>query len=201
MTILHLSDTHNKHRELAPLPAADVVVHSGDFSLAGTCEEAVDFLQWFCDLPHRHKIFIAGNHDNCLYGATLGGLDPNCHYLCHSAVTIEGIKFYGMPLFMQDAFAGKEEQIPTDTQVLITHQPPYGILDTSGGIPYGSEALLLRLVQLPNLQLHLFGHVHDAHGATTLQGIEFRNSALMDAHYRLYEPIYTITQIYPTDTK
>ena len=197
MTILPLSDTHNRHRYLAPLPAADVVVHSGDFCLAGTQEEAIDFLQWFCDLPYRHKIFIAGNHDNCLYGATLGGLDPNCHYLCHSAVTIEGIKFYGMPLFVRDAMSGKEEQIPTDTQVLITHQPPYGILDTSGGIPYGNEALLLRLPQLTSLQLHLFGHIHDAHGMEERHGITFRNGAVVDAHYRLTPQAYPLIDIAP----
>ena len=71
MRILHLSDTHNCHHRLRDLPEADVVVHSGDFCMVGTEQEALDFLNWFCDLPYKHKIFICGNHDDCLYGATL----------------------------------------------------------------------------------------------------------------------------------
>ncbi len=67
MRILHISDTHSKHRELPPLPNADVIIHSGDFTFAGSENEAYDFINWFCDLPFQHKIFIAGNHDLCMY--------------------------------------------------------------------------------------------------------------------------------------
>jgi predicted phosphodiesterase len=66
MRILHLSDTHNQHRELQKLPCADVIVHSGDMSMIGTGNEIVDFVEWFGALDYRYKIFIAGNHDYCL---------------------------------------------------------------------------------------------------------------------------------------
>ncbi len=66
------------HRRLTSLPEGDVIVHSGDFTMAGTEAEALDFMEWFCDLPYRHKVFIAGNHDFCLRGASLEGLDENC---------------------------------------------------------------------------------------------------------------------------
>ncbi|MDE6654552.1 MAG: metallophosphoesterase, partial [Muribaculaceae bacterium] len=95
MKILHLSDTHNCHHLLRDLPEADVVVHSGDFCMAGSEQEALDFLNWFCDLPYKHKIFVCGNHDDCLYGANIEGLDSNVHYLFNSCIEIEGIKFYG----------------------------------------------------------------------------------------------------------
>lgn len=36
MKILHISDTHSHHRQLQDLPAADVIVHSGDFTMVGT---------------------------------------------------------------------------------------------------------------------------------------------------------------------
>ena len=62
------------HRQLTNLPEGDVIVHSGDFTMMGTEGEALDFMEWFCDLPHRHKVFIAGNHDFCLRGARLEGL-------------------------------------------------------------------------------------------------------------------------------
>ena len=68
MTILHISDTHGKHNQLRDLPLADVLVHSGDFTMAGTEEEAIEFLEWFLNQPHLHKILVAGNHDDCLGG-------------------------------------------------------------------------------------------------------------------------------------
>lgn len=106
LSILHISDTHNRHRAMGTLPAADVLVHSGDITMNGTEQEVLDFLEWFCDLPHRHKLFIAGNHDSCLYGATIEGLPAGCHYLCYSSVMIEGICFYGVPMFSEDRANG-----------------------------------------------------------------------------------------------
>ena len=61
-TILHLSDTHSQHRRLTQLPDADILVHSGDFTMNGSEQEAIDFMNWFCDLSYPHKIFICGNH-------------------------------------------------------------------------------------------------------------------------------------------
>lgn len=100
--------------------------HSGDFTMAGTEEETFDFINWFCDLPYRQKIFVAGNHDDCLYGSVLSGLDENCHYLCNSGISIDGVIFYGVPLFVEDALSGNNKAfiqvIPKDTDVLITHR-------------------------------------------------------------------------------
>lgn len=133
------------HRQLTNLPEGDVIVHSGDFTMMGTEGEALDFMEWFCDLPHRHKVFIAGNHDFCLRGARLEGLDENCHYLCNSGVQIDGVKFYGVPMFFEDAINRRAENdfmnIPPDTDVLVTHQPPYDILDLSDEIHYGDPFL------------------------------------------------------------
>ena len=56
MTILHISDTHGLHNQLTDLPAADVIVHSGDFTLSGSEKEAIEFMQWFSDLPYKHKV-------------------------------------------------------------------------------------------------------------------------------------------------
>ena len=148
LKLLHISDTHGVHRRLRDLPEADILVHSGDFTMSGSEAETLDFLEWLCDLPYRHKVLVAGNHDACLYGATLDGLDDNVHYLCGSGVEIEGLKFWGVPMFMEDCVSGHQEQfyaaIPDDTDVLVTHTPPYGILDRDGSILYGSRELLKR---------------------------------------------------------
>ena len=54
MRIVALSDTHNQHRKVQ-VPPGDVVIHAGDFCINGTEDEALDFVQWFRELPHRHK--------------------------------------------------------------------------------------------------------------------------------------------------
>ena len=185
MKILHLSDTHGCHRQLKELPEADVLIHSGDFTMAGSETEAIDFMNWLCDLPYNHKIFICGNHDECLYGANIEGLDRNVHYLNNSDIEIEGFKFYGVPMFMRDS--RKREiyysSIPEDTDILITHVPPFGIMDFDGRRNYGSEVLLQKVSEMP-LKLHLFGHIHNAHGMQEIKGTIFSNGAIMSESYR-----------------
>ena len=186
MKILHISDTHGCHHRLRDLPEADVAVHSGDFCMVGTTTEAIDFLNWFCDLPYQHKIFICGNHDDCLYGANINGLDANVHYLCNSGIVIDGVNFYGVPMFMNDCITDRQSRnianIPTGTDVLITHSPPYGILDYADNIHYGSEEISQRIAQV-HPRLHLFGHIHVAYGIARINGINYSNAAIMDDSY------------------
>lgn len=186
MKILHISDTHGCHRRLHDLPQADIVVHSGDFTMNGSEQEALDFMNWFCDLPYPQKIFICGNHDECLYGATIDGLDGNVHYLCNSGIEIEGLKFYGVPMFMGDCITDRQTRhyanIPDDTDILITHTPPFGILDFDDNINYGSEELLSR-ISVVRPRLNLFGHIHARHGIKVFNGITFSNGAIMNADY------------------
>ena len=186
MKILHISDTHGAHRRMGELPEAEVLVHSGDFTMTGSESEAIDFMNWFCDLPHKHKIFICGNHDECLYGANIDGLDNNVHYLYNSEIEIDGIKFYGIPLFMGDSMFGKQKQfyekIPGDTDILITHCPPYGILDFDDDRNWGSEELLSAVIKL-SPQAHLFGHIHKSHGVLRLGSTIYSNSAIMNEDY------------------
>lgn len=197
MKILHLSDTHSCHRRLRDLPEADVVVHSGDFTMNGSQAEAIDFMNWFCDLPYRHKIFICGNHDDCLYGANIDGLDDNVHYLCNSGIEIDGLKFYGVPMFMGDCITDRQSRnyarIPKDTDILITHSPAYGILDFDDGINYGSEEILERLPSLQNLKAHMFGHIHAQHRIIEKNGVIYSNGAIMNTDYSFLNTPNSIT--------
>ena len=199
MNILHISDTHGKHRELADMPPADVLVHSGDFTMGGSDMEALDFLEWFCDLPYKHKIFIAGNHDDCMIDATLEGLPDNVHYLHDSGIIIDGVSFYGVPMLAE--FADGEMKlmerynlIPDKADVLITHRAPLGILDSMDSkIHYGSSLLLDKVASIKP-RLCLFGHTHDANGVKEWEGITFSNGAVTDSGYDLlYSPqVFTI---------
>lgn len=193
MLILHLSDTHSKHHELRNLPPADIIIHSGDISFAGSENEVMDFIEWFGALPYKYKIFIAGNHDACLFEANIDGLPENCYYLCNSSVTIQGVKFYGTPMFMEDLMSDdydtNMQKIPSDTNVLITHQPPYSILDFSANINHG-DSNLLEIVLKTKPKFHLFGHIHGAYGIEKSEHTTFVNAAILSENYELLnEPI------------
>lgn len=191
--ILHLSDTHGQHKNLKSLPEADIIVHSGDFTFAGSEEEAYDFMNWFCNLPYKHKIFIAGNHDMCMYGADhIDGLSRNVHYLYNNSVVIDGIKFYGIPMFMEDCMDGNLDvfinNIPDDTDVLITHMPPKGTCDLADygkGPEHRGNATLAELLKKLHPTCHLFGHEHDAYGKTIKENVIYSNACVVDSRYNL----------------
>jgi Icc-related predicted phosphoesterase len=191
MRILHISDTHNQHRKLHNLPAADVIIHSGDMAFAGTKNEVLDFMNWFSGLNYKHKIFIAGNHDDCLDGESIEDIESlgkNCRYLCNSGLKIEGIKFWGVPLFLSDDIEGRYPKmiakIPANTDILITHRPPFGILDKSGNINFGCPDLLERVLEIKP-KYHLFGHIHNAYGIKKTQATTFANASAVNEYYQL----------------
>jgi Icc-related predicted phosphoesterase len=64
MRITHISDTHNKHKQLdGKLPGGNLLIHSGDISSLGRKHEVEQFIKWFGKQDYTHKVFIAGNHD------------------------------------------------------------------------------------------------------------------------------------------
>ena len=191
MKILHFSDTHGKHHLLKGFPQADIIIHSGDMSENGTDSEVLDFLEWFCDLDFRHKIFVAGNHDLCLDGKQIEGLPDNCLYLCNSGVEIEGVKFWGIPYFLSNELNGDTAQlmakIPQKTDILITHRPPYGILDFEENNHFGCLNLQ-QFVPKTRPKYHLFGHVHAGYGVEKSQYTTFVNASLIRKNKIKNEP-------------
>lgn len=64
MRITHISDTHNKHKQLdGKLPGGVLLIHSGDISSLGRKHEVEGFIKWFDTQDYAHKVFVAGNHD------------------------------------------------------------------------------------------------------------------------------------------
>ncbi len=179
MIILHLSDTHGLHHRIKDMPAADVIIHSGDISNNGTEEEIFDFLNWFIKLPYLHKIFVTGNHDLCLWDAEgIENLPESIHFLQDSEVEIDGFKFFGL------AYNHQEDKVPDNTDVIITHEPPVMILDRSAGTHWGNAPLRNRIMEVKP-RYHLFGHAHDGYGILKQDGIVFSNAALLDDMNRL----------------
>lgn len=201
MRIICISDTHSRHDHME-VPPGDILIHAGDATMSGRAEEIIKFNHWLGQLPHPYKILIAGNHDWLFETepALAEGLITNAHYLRDSSVEIEGLKFYGspwQPRFMHWAFnlsRGEEikrkwDLIPDNTDVLITHGPPHGILDLVPRDSLGShentecEELLLA-VRKVKPKLHVFGHIHEGYGVARKSGITFVNACVCDAAYR-----------------
>ena len=199
MKIVAISDTHGMHRQLE-LPSGDMLIHAGDISKRGYKTEVLDFLEHFSSLDFKYKVFIAGNHDFFFEKESNEEITklipPNVIYLNDSGVQIEGVNIWGSPVqpeFFDWAFnrqRGAEiakhwDLIPNDTDILITHGPPMGILDkTTQGLDVGCEELTKKIKSL-NLKMHIFGHIHEAYGNLQKDGVDFINASVLDVRYRL----------------
>lgn len=179
MRILQISDTHNKHLQLTNLPAADVIVHCGDFTDMGTEQEVLDYLNWFIELPYSQKIFVVGNHDLCLWDAeVIEELPDNVHFLQDSGCEIFGIKFFGL------GYNHPEKLIPDNVDVLVTHEPPMMILDESNGKHWGNQPLGERVMKVKP-KYHLFGHAHESYGTEKRGEIVYSNGASLNDLYEM----------------
>ncbi len=198
MKIVIISDTHNFHYRV-DLPDGDLIIHCGDLTGMGTKPEVANFIDWFEKLPYQHKIFIAGNHDFGFERETdwlEGELDHrNFNYLHDNSIEIEGIKFYGSPyqpwfcdwafnLKRGEACAAKWAEIPQDTDFLITHGPPEGILDKNlEGESVGCYDLLQR-VKVVKPIVHAFGHIHEGYGSKEVEETLFINASTCTRAYK-----------------
>lgn len=188
MRLVLISDTHMRHDELE-LPECDVLIHAGDFSGWGSQEDLEDFLRWLPTCPAREKVFIAGNHDFICEEkpAQVHALarEAGVHYLADEEAVACGLRIWGSPItprfcdlaFNRDrgpAIRTHWERIPQGVDVLVTHGPPWGLGDlTYDGELVGCEDLLDRVRQLQP-RLHVFGHIHEAHGEYSLPGLPTR---------------------------
>ena len=209
MKIVSISDTHTKHREIAKIPDGDVLVHAGDITNVGEVGVLYDFADWMSELPHK-KVVIAGNHDLSFTRRVKDDIikyfqDKGINYLEDSGVEIDGVKFWGAPwqpefhnwsfnLPRGKALIEKWSLIPNDTNVLITHGPPYQILDKAprgvfGHEHVGCQDLFERILELPKLKAHIFGHIHICSGVYEEFGVKFVNSAICtETHQPTYPP-------------
>lgn len=199
MKVALVSDTHT-HEPMIP-DGVDLILHAGDFSSWGTRKEYLLFREWIIStgVPTVH---IAGNHERYLE-RNRPHPNPCIEYLQDQETTVQGIKIYGspwQPRFFDWAFNLDHEglvevwgKIPDDTEILITHGPPYGILDlTPRGEYVGCTALRDRVEQLEHLKLHLFGHIHYSYGVDKIDGVTYVNASVCDERYRNANPIRVV---------
>ena len=183
MKIWHISDTHTYHDLLVIPNGIDVAIHSGDCSNPrdpyNNEPEVRDFIDWYKELPIKHKIYVAGNHDTSIEKKLVlkqDFADAGIIYLEDDLVKVEDILIYGSPYtpnfgnwsFMKDR--NKLERywknaIPDYVDIIVTHGPPKGILDKSYDRDHkmescGDKSLLNRVLEIQPAYM-LFGHIHN----------------------------------------
>lgn len=205
MKIVCISDTHMRHG--IDVPPGDVLLHSGDATFHGYEHEVSDFANWFNSHPHMYKIFVAGNHDTSFEDTPLMArtwlhqydTDSNkIIYLQDSSVDVEvdgeTLKVYGapwQPFFCNWAFNVKGDEalkkkwdlIPKDTDILITHGPPYKLRDAN---TYGEHCgcrELRKAIQRVRPKLHVCGHIHEGYGVSRWGDTLIANSSVCNHRY------------------
>jgi Icc-related predicted phosphoesterase len=206
MRITVISDTHTRHGliPMEDLPGGDILIHAGDIMNSGyNKNDILDFCTWFHSLDqYDAKIFIAGNHDRMFENHPEGveeltNIFLDIDYLQDADLDVDGVKIYGSPWqpeFYSWAFnlpkngielAGKWEAIPDNTDILITHGPAFGTLDTVVGRPWdnlGCE-LLAQRIEVIKPKIHICGHIHSGYGYVFKDGTHFFNAAVLDEQY------------------
>lgn len=220
-----ISDTHGRHDRLKIEPC-DILIHAGDLTSQGHIQESLDAIEWIEKAPAGYKIFIAGNHELGWDGIkpywledTLSQLKKDTYYLQDTGIELMGIKFWGTPWqpeFFDWAFnlprgeklAEKYVLIPQDTDILISHGPPYGIFDEipnsylqpgEHDIHKGCEDLLSRIKNL-RLKYHVYGHIHldkrkeiNWKYLNDIGGTRCINAAVVDNQYKVIVKPYYFT--------
>ena len=208
-----ISDTHNQHRKLE-IPKCDVLIHAGDYSYTGDFQSLWEINEWFGKLKKdglcSEVVTVCGNHD-FLYEknpSLARSIMTNCIYLQEEPLDFMGYKWFGSPIspeFNNWAFnrkRGKEiarcwAKIPDNTQILVVHGPPYGILDVNteeiysqplGPVHLGCEDLKKRVDQLKDLKLLVTGHIHSSHGVEEHNGVKFVNASVLNESYEVVYP-------------
>ena len=207
MRIVFISDTHTKYEEIK-IPECDILISAGDYSGRGETYSVVHFHRWLSKQPAKEFISVQGNHEVWVEKhwhdawSIVNKIDERIRFVREESFVLEGIKFHcsaWSPEFCGWAFGAKRGEdiakhwalIPDDTQVLVTHGPPYGILDTvfDGAENLGCRDLRKRLENLKRLKIHAFGHIHGGYGAKLVDGKLFVNASVCNEKYTAVNPV------------
>lgn len=174
MRILVVSDIHGSdsgirltnswNEELEP----DLLLVVGDITHFGPVTFAVDFLKGL----EVKTLALPGNTDPVSILEALDELEVNLH---HRKVQVGDEIFVGFgasnPTPFDTLFELPESEIydslssiMEENVVLVTHAPPYGILDTVSGHGHVGSKAVKRIVDEFRPKLAIFGHIHEARG-------------------------------------
>lgn len=211
MIIDIISDPHGHYPKLK---GGDLLIVAGDLTAQHTKNEFYEFAEWYQAQNYKKKVIIAGNHDTLIENGEYHFNHDWMGYLCDSGTEFEGFKIWGSPwtckfegqnrncmAFTVDSDEELEKKwdlIPDDIDILITHCPPYGILDQvkriKGSEHVGSESLRYHVINRIKPKIHAFGHVHE-HGGKMTDCIltKFVNASIINEKYKhVHKPVRII---------
>lgn len=198
MRIVCISDLH---METPLLPFGDLLIVAGDLTSTGPIGQTKTMLGYLMDNKHKYThgvVMIAGNHDFLFQRDPLVAeqlvKDARITYLCESGCIINGFKIWGSPYvprigdwaFGYDQYMEHRiwQRIPEDTDILITHGAPMGILDDiEDRWHIGSAGLYNEIFNRVHPKLHVFGHVHEGYGTYDTEETKFVNASICDVNY------------------
>jgi len=234
MNILCISDTHCQHELLNQylydpdyMKDIDCIIHAGDATTSRdrntNAKELRSFLDWYCEIPVNHKIFVPGNHDVSMEAKVIDRKEySDITFLVHESTIIDGIVIFGSPYtptfgtgwaynVARHKINRYWDEIPLTTDILITHGPPLGILDqTTSGVEFsnpdngnkyvlscGDKALLTKIFNL-YLEYHIFGHIHDEkdiynNGIRIIDNTKYINASIVDIRHNFVNKPIKIT--------
>lgn len=210
MIIDCISDLHGYYPHLT---GGDLLIVAGDLTKNDTKKQIFEYIKWLCNQDYEKKIHIGGNHDNSLvpqstdsYGAK--GNSYNIDYLRDTDTEFKGLKIWGSPwtktfkginpkccaftIGTDEELNEKWKLIPDDIDILITHCPPYTVLDevradhyTTPSEHVGSQSLLDHVTNRIKPKVHVFGHIHERGGRKIdTDTTKFVNASIVNEHYK-----------------
>jgi Icc-related predicted phosphoesterase len=197
MKIIALSDTHSLHNEVV-LPKCDVLIHAGDFSGNGSMSHVNNFLDWFSNQDATVKLATPGNHDTWVEKNTQEAIsmfkNRGVELLIHAPYKYNTIKFFLSPYtpefmewsFMYPRMDGKKvwEDIPEDTNILVTHGPPHQILDyVPRSFSHQGCTYLRQKISEIKPAYHIFGHIHEGYGYKLFDSTHCYNVSVCNKNY------------------
>lgn len=198
------------HGYFPKLEGGDLLLIAGDLTARDEPHEFEGFKEWLKKQKYTKKVLIAGNHDNFLaHIAKPAEYFEEAVYLCDSGTEFEGLKIWGTPWTknfhgqnplckafgydLSTQMLEKFDLIPEDIDILITHSPPQGILDKTWRSRVGCPHLRDKVLKMPKLRLHLFGHIHEGYGVQEGNaGMKFVNASFVNESY---EPIHAPVRV------
>jgi hypothetical protein len=174
MRILCVSDYH-RHRDiadavekLAAKAKADVIINAGDFL-------SEDFAKSVLNRTQFRTFVVHGNWDR-----ELKIKNKNVTVLENQIVEYKGLYFLGIDWGHYAEISKLAKGIDPKKLIVITHDPPYGILDVSF---FGSNAgmpELREVMEKVRPAMHVFGHIHESAGFMKHKGTLYVNAALTE---------------------
>ena len=126
-------------------------------------------------------------------------------YLENEYIELMGLKIYGSPYslyFCNWGFPTPEDiegtwaKIPHDTDIVVAHGAPLGILDkTVDGVETGCK-YFRKAIERIKPALCLFGHIHEERGMIVKGGVTYVNGSILNYNYEYQNPPYIVDFVY-----